>query len=74
MPTIYVIEELWTDPMENDFNAALGYKAIGYVVGIDRANQLVQEAGFNDHRGWPILGRKIPKRKMIKLEELIKEA
>ena len=50
---IYVIEELWTDPMENDRSLAMGYKPIGYVTHEDAAKIKCADK-FVEGAGWPI--------------------
>jgi hypothetical protein len=43
--TIFVIEELWTDEMENETARAIGYSAVGFVEDEQLARKLVADAG-----------------------------
>lgn len=38
---LYVIEELWIDPMENTIHSAVGYNIIGYIIGEENAKEFV---------------------------------
>lgn len=61
-PEPYLIERLWTDMMENQPSAAIGYRPIGVVMGKAVADVLVAEAGFEHGDGWPIRrGEQMPK-------------
>ena len=41
MEKIYLVYEIWLDPLENDFSDAVGYKLIGYVRSEEVANEIV---------------------------------
>ncbi len=53
MTSIYLIKELWQDPLEN--HNAYGYRAIGYVTSEERAKEIVAEAGVEPSNGWPLM-------------------
>ena len=42
---IYLIEEAWADPLENEVSAAFGYKPIGYVMDEKDARNIVKSGG-----------------------------
>jgi hypothetical protein len=43
---IYLIEEIWSDSMENDVSAALGYAPVGYVTDEEVAKKIVEDGGL----------------------------
>ncbi len=55
MTEVFVIERLWTDWMENNPHAAVGYAPVGFVDTEDEAKALVVAAGNADPaRCWAI--------------------
>ena len=52
---IFLIEELWTDSMENEASAAYGYRAIGYIETRERARKICAAAGTSIGTGWPLM-------------------
>lgn len=54
MDTIYLIEKLWLDPMENEITRAMGYEVIGYETDEGLAKQAVVAMGSKVGTGWPI--------------------
>ena len=67
--SIWVIEKLWTDCMENEARAAHGYKAEGYCVSEVTADALVAEAGIFQGECWALSGQ-WPMRRKVKLDLL----
>lgn len=69
---MFLIEELWTDRLENEHPAAVGYKAIGFVAEQTDADALIERAGVVDGTGWPIkLGDTMPKLRARSLPWLV---
>ena len=54
MKTVFLIEELWIDSMENSYIDALGYKPIGVVEDCETAEAMVCNSGNVEGSGWPI--------------------
>ena len=52
--TIFLVEELWADSMENDLSRAIGYRPIGFVTTQKEADTLVMQRGVEMGDGWPI--------------------
>lgn len=73
---IWIIERLWTDQMENDYNLALGYKPVGYVETEDKANAMIAAAGTREYKGtcWPLAyannGKPVPELRAFRLERI----
>jgi len=42
---IFLIERIWSDSMENDSSAALGYEPVGYVDTEEEAKAIVEKGG-----------------------------
>lgn len=54
--SIFVIEEAWSDPMENESRAAFGYSAVGYVDSKEEADAAVAAGGKVDKKFSWVLG------------------
>ena len=54
MKTVFLIEELWIDSMENSYSDALGYTPIGVVEDRETAEAMVRDLGDVEGTGWPI--------------------
>lgn len=67
--SIWVIEKLWTDWMENEAHAAYGYKTEGYCVSEVTADALIAEAGIFQGECWALSGQ-WPMRRKVKLDLL----
>ena len=52
---IFLIEKLWTDPMENELSAAAGYSVEGYVKTENEARCIVKEGGEYKYSCWAII-------------------
>jgi len=52
--SIYLIEKAWSDSMENEVNAAFGYKPHGYVFNEAEAQQICETSPFctKETHGW----------------------
>lgn len=53
---VFLIEELWTDYLENSPSDALGYKPIGVALSESEATRLVSEAGMVAKNCWAMSG------------------
>lgn len=69
---VWLMQKLWTDPMENHPSKAMGYDNAGVVVSESEANRIIEEGGFIEDKGWPIMG-KAPKYKKRRLYSFRKE-
>lgn len=67
---IYLIERLWTDPLENDAGAAFGYSPEGFATSSAEAELLVAEAGVYSGSCWALHGTTPQVRRMKLLPRL----
>lgn len=68
MNTLWVIEELWLDSLENQSSAAHGYMTIGVVMNKSDADAIVASAGQVTGNGWPIpVGKSLPQRRAFEV-------
>ena len=68
-PPIWLLEELWVDPMENQFGNAQGYTPCGYATTKEEADVAIARRGCFIGTGWPFdLGQRIPILRSIKLK------
>ena len=67
--SVWVIEKLWTDWMENDVHAAQGYKLEGYCASEAAADALIAEAGVYQGECWAV-APSTPVRRKVKLKLL----
>lgn len=71
---IYLIEELWTDSMENRVECAIGWRIIGYCTDRAQADAAVSAAGLINGTGWPIPhGESLPRLKVTPVAALDSE-
>lgn len=71
MNTIFIIEELWMDRLENHPSYARGYRQAGYVDTRAEAEKLISDAGVEVGTGWPLLkGEKMPRKRVKPLDKL----
>ena len=64
--TVFVIEELWTDSLENQIGNAMGYQAVGFAWTPEDARHIVDQGGEVVGTGWPIkAGEKMRRRRAM---------
>lgn len=51
--TVYLIEQLWENYLENEYSASRGYEAVGYVETEAEAKAIKDAAGVSSNTGWP---------------------
>ena len=55
LESIFMIEKIWIDPLENDIPSAVGYKPVGYTTNEDRAKVFCAKGReFNKEDCWAI--------------------
>ena len=52
--SLWLIEKMWIDDMENRIENALGYNIVGYVMTKEEADKEITFAGTITGDGWPI--------------------
>lgn len=69
--TIYMIERLWTDSMENQRSDAMGYNPVGFVLDYATAVNVVEAGGHKQGDGWPIpRGESKPRFRYVRLNRV----
>ena len=68
---VWVIEEFWTDSLENRPSAASGYSVVGVAFTQADANAIVERAGVVAGTGWPLrVGDSRPRRRATVVDVL----
>jgi hypothetical protein len=70
MKTAFLIEELWTDFMENESSAASGFRPIAISLTREAADACVAEGGVHPGSRWPVIQAGTPKRRVKELKLL----